>query len=295
MSISALYSRRAFRPHRQNMEAPLSERCPGEIIGFMSIGPGGLTVADVKIGKNGPEVRHCRTDTHAPAIGDLGPVAVSLRKQIPKLGTGPVILGSSFHLEWTLKRSLDVATNAAFVRELRTETPKIMGGTSNNLVTYTGLLQESSSTGLILGVGSKEITAAEDALQSAKCEIVRRTIPALAVLNLMLASDAVVHEQRIPLVVDQGYALAVISDDSGWRETMGRNIVGPSNRIDELGDLIDRINAQLGAPKFVFAASPANGGLGVEEFLRQRGVDFTNFSVGSVKPDHLFVYATALF
>lgn len=271
------------------------ERFPGDAIGYMSIGDGGLTTGVVKLTKSGPVVSKNNVKPKQVSPPAITEAAKALHKSLRSWGKSSLILGCSQKLEWSIKGNLDVQTQEDFAYKIRTDPQTIIGSPTEGLI-YTGLLMEGQGTALIMGVGKNEFATHEELVRAGNCEPVRRVIPALAVLNLLLADDRVMKGEFLPLVIDQGHALVVIGGANGWQEIHARRFVGPNYSCELLSELGGRIQTVSGdKPKFLVANSMTNAGAPAEETLAQSGMELHPFHIGNLKPEEIFVYASALF
>jgi hypothetical protein len=294
MSIKAAFSFAEYRQHPLNVRVPLAERFPGGSLSYISSGPGGLSLATVRLRPAGIVIEGTLTD---PSAANLAPSLVAERWRrhtggVPAFGPAPVILAVCNRLEWHLKTNVESSTQEEFIYHLRCEPQKILSGANNNLA-YTGLLHEAA--GLVFGVSAYELNAAAEAVQKARGRVVRRTVPALAVLNLLLADPRVTRHEMLPLVVDQGYAVTVILNGNAWHETQGQPFAGSATSDRDLAGLIQRIGQYDQTKRFLTAISPANCGLPVEDILRQAGAELTSFTINHVREEDVFAYASALF
>jgi hypothetical protein len=293
MSMRAAFSFAEYRHHPLDGRVPLAQRLPGRTVSFISAGPGGLSLAAVKLGRSGVTVERSVSD---PTAANLAAPDIVTRWRAfirpPAIGTNPVILSVAQRLEWHLKPAVDAATQQDLVYQLRCEPQKILNGANPNIA-YTGLL--AGGAGVIFGVATFELNAAADALQRARGLVARRAVPALAVLNLLLADPKVLRHEMLPLVVDQGYAIGVIPESTSWRDMQGQPFGAAATAAKDLAGLVDRIKQYDTTNKFLVAISPVNAGLPVEDLLRQASAEVTRFTIDSVREEDLFAYASALF
>ncbi|MDD2765254.1 MAG: hypothetical protein PHE83_14920 [Opitutaceae bacterium] len=294
MNIQAAFTFSAYRYHPLDLRVPLAERFPGRALGYASYGPGGLSLASVRHANGQLFVSHHTTD---PQAGGMPPAEIASRiRAVARpgslFGPTPVILGVSSKLEWHIKTAVEAAGQEDFVYQLRTEPQKILSG-ANVAINYTGLLHDGS--GLIFGVHGHDLNLAGEALQRARYQVVRRTVPALAVMNLLLADPRVTRHEMLPLVVDQGFAVCLLTDSNVWKETQGQPFLGANTGTKDLADLVERIRNFDAIGKFLVAISPANGGMAVEDALRGANAELTRFTLNHLPEEDLFPYACALF
>lgn len=297
--LLALVSTRPYRYAPAAVTIPLSERFAGDQIGYLSFGQCGFIAGIVQITSKGPVILDSFTGGGVLSGTTCGEVLGRLRKKIKKraLGRIPLCVGTSSDLEWTqLLQCTEVNDQEEFQHIIRTDPDRILPGASSRAdTTHTGLLYQQKA--IVMAVANSDLTRVQDACGT-QFEIVRRQIPIIAMLNILLADPRVIEEGMVPVVADQGYCVALSSSSGYWNDLIARRfhglVQGTSLHADtELG----QFGQQLGhttTGKILLAQSPCVGGADIEGAFNKAGLTVTSYSLADLSNTEQFIYASSI-
>lgn len=304
MILRSLYTTAEYLPNIADVALPLGVRRPNSKMAYVSTGIGGWILSIITF-KNGHPIsfqtEHGDT-LSSPTIEEL---LLRAEKALPGSslsaffnGGKAAIAGCCKSLDFRLLSRVDTSSQIAFITQLRSEPHRVFSGPIADS-TYIGLQPEGSISALVAGVNRAEVTAFEHHAKRLKLNLARKTIPVLSLFNLLLADERTHLGEYLPVVADQGVLSAVTIADKQWSNSVCTPfITGGAQPVilpEKFTEFSERLSGGLQSNKVLLACSVNNGGIDVAAELSKVGFEIVPFTVGSIKREDLFPYATSIF